>query len=562
MKKIVLIVLLILGLSGYATAQEKLDTIYIEVVVNVVDSTSTHNINKHLDEANKILKQAGIELVLVKTNNPVNYGNNDSSLTREERDKARDHGREELDKACGKGKGIKVTLTDTPMEGKTATGVAIHENSTVIVKPRSDNAATGRTIAHEVGHSLTLNYDFYDEANKGRLMYGVTGGGTKLTDDEIKEIRKRAKQIAKEQKKAQKTTNNKKATSKTGQVTNKFGHQKDSRQDLIIFPPDLPIDPGNPILSGFDLRGTDIFWDPGVDPLLVNIRVQPQGLLPGGDFTVDSFFDVFYQIELIATPGGLPDRIVNIHAFKDISMPEPIFDCQVIDPISGTPLIDLPVLPTVNLEIWSGGIDPGVEPANVSLAVDVPLPVLFDPIDFKRMEDVVFQTTVHGVIILPDIPGEILIQDLPEEPGVFDLDQDICRPEISVTPLNFPTLDPSIPILPPLPSEAVLIVEGCGFNGTIDVRANTLPVATVSDGSQFRVFLGAEALGPYLPEELEILVQETDESLPKRNWAVINLDILPEIPGDINMDGRVDILDFEELSHWWLYELIAETDIF
>jgi len=189
--------------------------IEIPVKVNVLRGVTKtdEEIDEMIKEANKILEKAGTKLVFDKkkniNRNVSDEGNNDGKVTREERDKLRKKGVEELDNLFGKGKGIKITLVNDIIDGGacTTTGVSIHNPAipNIFVKCTGTAKEKGRTIAHEFGHVFTLgsghkidgktNADGngHHPTDKDNLMWGTRPGGTNLTPDQKKEIQKNAK---------------------------------------------------------------------------------------------------------------------------------------------------------------------------------------------------------------------------------------------------------------------------------------------------------------------------------------------------------------------------------
>jgi len=173
----------------------------VGVVVNVLKNAAATDdeIKKGLEEANKILKQAKIKLVHKKTNRDVSDGgNDDGKTTREERDKLRKNGEKELDTVVGKGKGFKLTIAlDCDTADAATVGLTVHQIP-VTVGERSDPndmPRFGYMIAHEFCHAFTL--PGHDDPNgvewdPNNLMDPSEGGGTTLTPDQIKEIKKKA----------------------------------------------------------------------------------------------------------------------------------------------------------------------------------------------------------------------------------------------------------------------------------------------------------------------------------------------------------------------------------
>lgn len=195
-----LMMLLISTVHHSARADDEF--INMPVVVNIMTgATITEDeVKEAIKKANEIYKQAGIKLTLHKINSNVANpsGAAGSTLTRADRDKLREQGLAELPD----GKGVKITIAAQPSAtDDNVNGLTVHKTACSICRK---TARTGETIAHEIGHILTLD-DVTGEDTQGRLMHGTFGTrtGTTLTPDEIAEIKKEAeKRATKTEKKA------------------------------------------------------------------------------------------------------------------------------------------------------------------------------------------------------------------------------------------------------------------------------------------------------------------------------------------------------------------------
>lgn len=184
----------------------------IPVIINIYNNSgiTEEEARKAVEEASKILGQAGYKLTVVKVNTGVTAGDDgDGDLTSTERERVRNEGQKELDKTPNK-KGIKICFVRTPtLETPDNPGVAVHHNPVVIVRNRGTAELTGQTIAHEIGHVLSLSsghkIDDTTTADEGGHAPDKTGRsgrgnlmapsdyreGTHLTPDQIKEILKK-----------------------------------------------------------------------------------------------------------------------------------------------------------------------------------------------------------------------------------------------------------------------------------------------------------------------------------------------------------------------------------
>lgn len=206
----VLAAALVAGTSAACHAEEFIN---VPLVINILKDAgiSEEDAKKAVEAANEVYKQAKVKFSVTKVNKDVaKPGDGDDKLSREERDKLRADGINELKD----GLGVKVTFVNQVNEDAAGTtGVAMHKNPVAIVgKNRVNN-----TVAHELGHVLTLNYDLYGAGDKNRLMYGYTDyADTQLTEAERNEIRKEAEARSKKQEKQQQVAPSQPSNSQTG----------------------------------------------------------------------------------------------------------------------------------------------------------------------------------------------------------------------------------------------------------------------------------------------------------------------------------------------------------
>ncbi|MBX3365161.1 MAG: hypothetical protein KF866_10375 [Phycisphaeraceae bacterium] len=184
------------------------DWIELPVVINLYKGVNVteDEAKGYIERANEVLKQAKIKLKVAKTNTDFEVGNGDANQAETEDAEAIKKGKEEL-KDHTEGKGIKINFCNQPIDGRPGTnGWAIHKTPVVFVRKNSDaekeKEKTGNTVAHEICHVLTIDYDLYDAEFIKRLMYGRDSRtGTELTDAEKEEIRKEAAKRGKVEKK-------------------------------------------------------------------------------------------------------------------------------------------------------------------------------------------------------------------------------------------------------------------------------------------------------------------------------------------------------------------------
>lgn len=282
----------------------------VQVVINVLDGVDPCDIDAALDKANRAFEQARIRLVK-KATDPNATADADSSggLSRQERNRAREQGQNTLNETVGAGKGVKIDIgSNIREESPNTTGLAIHRNPVILVKPHADPNVYGRTIAHELCHVFTLGYDLYDPNDRHRMMYGRRGGGTHLDPNEIERIRRSARKrgraywrvplfLPKDERIP--------ISAGLDWVPQAHGAILDGLHDVWIQDPlqvmgDV-IAPEDPTIQWADIREVVVFADDPFDPNGV-VRIDIQ-LGPGspGDWSVDSCFGVSF----LAGPGEL-----------------------------------------------------------------------------------------------------------------------------------------------------------------------------------------------------------------------------------------------------------------
>jgi hypothetical protein len=208
----------------------------VPVLVNVLKGVvmSDDDIDDMIKEANKILKQAKIQLEFDKDKNVKNdvndTGNDDGNIQSGEEAKLDEDGRKELDNKFGNGKGVKIYITNEIRDDPDRRGLAPHvkeKNGKLMANPAiylkkttATKKSKGNDLAHECGHVFTLgkchvidkaavrNADdtAHDPSDPNNLMYpynpydkdgnSIDRGG-ELTDDQIEEIKKGAKRLGK-----------------------------------------------------------------------------------------------------------------------------------------------------------------------------------------------------------------------------------------------------------------------------------------------------------------------------------------------------------------------------
>ncbi|MBN1656816.1 MAG: Ig-like domain-containing protein [Anaerolineae bacterium] len=210
------------AVTAPAQAQPVARGVQIPVIVNVYPGGKYSE--GAIRKANDILRQAGMKLVVVEKNtigansggagewggdNGADGGTaGDGTFTRGERDRMRTFGGQEL-RDLPNHRGIKISFGQTPSSTSTTPGISVHRDPTIIVKDRGNDSDTGQTIAHEIGHLMTLGEGHKidgttnaDSAGHTPNRAGNTGNGnimapsnrrngTHLTPDQIAEMQRR-----------------------------------------------------------------------------------------------------------------------------------------------------------------------------------------------------------------------------------------------------------------------------------------------------------------------------------------------------------------------------------
>jgi hypothetical protein len=130
---------------------------HIPIVINLYKDSgiSADDAKKAVEEASKILAQAEFKLTVVKVNSPFADGDTVVDWSTRGYDKVSEAGKKEIENTPNK-KGIKVSFVKEPEKGDTNPGWSFHRQPVVCVKNRGTATKTGETIAHEIGHVLSL----------------------------------------------------------------------------------------------------------------------------------------------------------------------------------------------------------------------------------------------------------------------------------------------------------------------------------------------------------------------------------------------------------------------
>ncbi len=542
--------ILFLSITDALSSPSAEEWIDVGVVVNVLDGADASNIDDAIAKANEVFAQAKIRLVK-KATDPNATADTDSSggLDRDERDDARKEGQKVLDKTVGAGKGIKIDISDANCDASDANtvGVAIHRNPVIIVGSESDANELGKTIAHELGHVFTLNYDLYDANDVNRLMYGYTGSGTGLDVNEVNEIRQGAKSRGTAYFVVPRILSGGAVAVPDGihYSIDGFGAILDDFHDVQFNDPCGTItDQNDPTIQYADIGEVSVFADEPFGPNgFVKTTVQ-LGRLPDGTWNVDSFFDITYQIDF----GGPLIGQAHIELQNWLPVSATWYDAN------GLPTTDTIVV-RVNEESEFSGDPHRGEPHNKTLQVDIPVELI--QLSLVSIEPIIVTCDSYHLDhrYSPD-PNVIELWDV-TVPFEFGLSRPCPGPSLSFALNNSPSAsDPN----------GDIVVFGCGFEPNIDAAITfaseghvlsdyTVPV---TDG-KLTLQVGCSESGVSSALNwIGVFVEQLKPPVPLQLDEVVHAEgffkYCPEgsIPGDLDGDCDEDFVDFALFANNWL----------
>jgi len=506
--------------------------VLIPVVVNIIDASDANNVDAAIRKANEILEPAHIYLLITKINWNVNAGDGNGNLTEAEGKKAQEDGQEELDKTFGAGEGIKITVADDCWtEAPNNVGWSVHRNPVVVVEPGADANDMGYTIAHELGHALTIDGNTPGRDPNGHssdpndLMDPNLGGGTRLDPNDVNEIFPEAK--------------------KRGTAYFIVPRVLSGRAVAIPAGIDYSIDAHGAILDGF----YDGFsQDPGFDPC------DPQfgyADLREISFFCDDPFDPCSNCILEIQSGGPRPDSVPVDSLFWVSLYSRFWDHL------GTVL--LKIGPNVGQRaVWQDPIS--------GLEIDLPPPIIHENQKFDGPTTIISNHSVEATIPIGLIPSSLGSA----EPIFIDVSS--CNTEqrqegeVQICDysqpyecgLTIPTSCPSITFLSAVRDTDWYDfgVTGCGFNQggvCIELDGEPLGCATAGWDRTFTWFMDPSL--PLEPGLHSVIAKERDDSGPTgAAYAIGYFNYKPcgEIPSDLDEDGDVDLQDLAVLGQHWL----------
>ena len=442
--------------SSHAQAQATQEWVDIPVVVNIIDSSDSNNVDAAINKANDIFKQAHIRLIVKKTNKNVNAGNNDADLTENEGDKAQENGQKELNNVLGAGKGIKLTFADDVWTQQPATnGWSIHRNPVVFVETDDPNTM-GNVTAHEIVHALTISGHSNDSND---LMYESTPRGTNIRPSDVNEIFPRAKKLGKPYFITPRVLPGRSVIIPAGADfgIDMFGAVLDESNDLNVYNPSGgTTNHENPSIQYANLQAVDIFSD---EPFALNgnatIEFQLNGPLP--DIFVDTYYDMYFDTNLVQQG---PEAMVGIHIF---GQPDSLTtEAMLNDLVSNQFTMELPPPIIRDNQKFDGGTD---TIANNSVEVTIPIEIVQLNLVSSEPIHVDCQSFAY------DYSGGFSQQPLQlwDQTEFFQVSlTDTCPvPGITFTAPQVP--EPMNP-----PGANSIIISGCGFTGDVGIELDGL----------------------------------------------------------------------------------------
>lgn len=507
-----LLVVFLIMLHQRARAQDEF--INLPVVVNIMNgSTITEDeVKDAIKKANEIYKQAGIKLTLHKINNNVANpsGAAGSTLSREDRDKLREKGLAELPD----GKGVKITIAAQPSatDGN-VNGLTVHKTACSICRKTE---RTGETIAHEIGHILTLD-DLEGEGTEDRLMHGTLGTrtGTTLTPEEIEEIKKEAeKRAVKTEKKAAPPVPAESKENCVGTASN-----------VNIFLPPIPAWQ-DLLMVQFSRIVPDPFFE---------LRIISRGILPPANTWS---YDVLFNTDANPLTGEMIRGIPGIDARLNIQLFGPLANGQFT---SFDPPFNAPIPVTRIIEPEYATVDTGT--ADESPGSDVfecVIPIEFLPLD----------PTAHSM------PMYVFSTINPV--GFSDLIRVDVVPNQAIVPPSATVLPPNItPEMPPIFN---VFCSGLSPNTPVTLSLDDhLLFESITDPlGNIAMTADLDNLPPEVvlaPDYYFVTVQELSEAATFA-YSVIHVDLgsappCPPCTPDYNNDGGIDGSDIEAFFIDW-----------
>jgi hypothetical protein len=339
----------------------------VNILVNLVDSNDTSDLEDVIESANATLEEARIRLILKKVNKDVKTGNGDSNLTGNEGDEALAEGKKELEKTFGAGKGIKITvLEDVWGESPEVVGWNVHRNPVVFIEKGLPPLQTGQVLAHEIGHFLTLEH--VDDANN--MMFPTTPNGQRLGPNQVSEIFQEIKPRGTTYLREPEPLPTDSGTGSPGvtYTADGFGAVFDGLGDVLVTDPltGTTEESNDPVLSFADLDELVIGIDSPLNPGgILRIKIRNGGIIPNEhvDFYADLSFYIYEEGKELEYP---PDATATMHR-----SPEGIWDAEIYD----RNFLAWPLEPPRVFENERFDTGPPEELININQAMELAIPI-------------------------------------------------------------------------------------------------------------------------------------------------------------------------------------------
>ncbi len=495
----------------------------IPVVINVIGNSETNTLDEAVKQANEILAGAHIRLIVIKTINSVHIGDGDEVLTEDERQVAKESGRQELADICGPGKGIKITVADDVWEEEPdVRGWTVLRKPVVFVEP-DDSSTMGNVMGHVIGHSLGIEDH---SPNPDNIMYESIPRGTNWDPNDVYEIFSRGAHVG-----LGINVNLRPVLDRLGRSVSvlpslvfdlvlDWGALEDDFYDQLIDDP-YSIIPGptDPCSVYTDLREIILSCDNPFDPNgETRLQIELGGSWPD-TFDANSFFDVF-----VSEPNDSPVGRFHIEIGTNIGESGYWEDYNAAETV------------TMDTQLLSDFIIDGPE-----LVIDGHRVVATGQInltDFTGPGDAEsFKVWVESTTEDYRVPGQppIIIEDF-TEPFEYGLTQPWIGPSMGFVPWG---------------------IAGWGFGADrqvgMELDGEQIGVTTTKTDGSFIWFMDPEIeleVGPHA-----VIVKELDDSGPTgAAYATGYFKYCPEGPvaGDFDNDCDKDFHDFAIFANDWL----------
>ena len=557
---VIILTTLVCAFSPTPAKAEPNEIIEVPVIVNIHDKANfdPNKVPGMIDRLNKIFKQADIKFVFVPPpRTGIKVGNGDGKLDQDERNEARKKGYKELkdlkdNKGKKKYKGVKINICVEPVDGDPCTvGQALHRSRVILISPDKDGDAnkTAATAGHEFGHAMTICGDRSDPNDQGHnpdpnyLMHELITGGTKLTPEDVNEIRKQAKKWGTVITPKSTNTETDKQTAGNGKIQKMVaaGGQIDSFFDVYVEIGDPCLfDPNEPLFHYADIGEVILYCEePFTMSPLIDVDFILNGPLPTdrvahATYRLDIDYDPlipgaerYLQFDVICSPGV--DPAITAEAFESGGiLLGPIPDVEInFDP-------QLDEAPTkerynnsVSAKLPSDFFEPGSDP--------------FDGIIYCSMS-----STVDSDYLLP--PGMVLADEV--DSFELALENPLSEPAITVSRAYKYT------------PEGEHWIFGGGFVPTEIVQLHIVPESET--GPAIDVSAVADADGDFQVELLDIIgTAHGNYSIAAVGTPDVDGAVLyatgyfadKHLAGDLDSDGDVDLSDFVVFADEWLDEI-------